>query len=174
MLGSLERSLSLNAFPSAMSPSSEPKSSTRFKMFSLLHQALTSKAVSLQYYCEGLVIPKANYRGHVRNSSSPTNMPTNVQDLPAKEINVLNKNTGFPEPLSTGMPRFHKWDAETDFHRPQHYPLSPRRRHFPKCLNRSTRCRPHANPLPQLLPPPQTSQQAEFRQDGHEEQRPLR
>jgi len=27
-------------------------------------------------------------------------MPTNVQDPPAKEINVLNKNTGFPEPLS--------------------------------------------------------------------------
>lgn len=27
-------------------------------------------------------------------------MPTNVQDLPAKEVNVLNKHTGFPEPLS--------------------------------------------------------------------------
>ncbi|KAE9378568.1 hypothetical protein N431DRAFT_452647 [Stipitochalara longipes BDJ] len=27
-------------------------------------------------------------------------MPTNVQDLPAKEVNVLNKYTGFPEPLS--------------------------------------------------------------------------
>jgi hypothetical protein len=31
-------------------------------------------------------------------------MPTNVQDLPVKEVNVLNKNTGFPEPLSPGMP----------------------------------------------------------------------
>jgi len=27
-------------------------------------------------------------------------MPINVQDLPAREVNVLNKNTGFPEPLS--------------------------------------------------------------------------
>jgi len=30
-------------------------------------------------------------------------MPTNVQDLPTKEVNVLNKYTGFPEPLSPGM-----------------------------------------------------------------------
>jgi hypothetical protein len=74
-------------------------------MFSSLHQALTSKAVSLQYYCEGLVIPKTNYRGHVRKASQLSNMPTNVQDLPTKEINALNKNTGFPEPLSPGMPR---------------------------------------------------------------------
>jgi hypothetical protein len=36
-------------------------------------------------------------------------MPTNIQDLPAKEINVLNKNTGFPEPLSSGMPRLHTY-----------------------------------------------------------------
>lgn len=27
-------------------------------------------------------------------------MPTNVQELPPRETNVLNKNTGFPEPLS--------------------------------------------------------------------------
>jgi hypothetical protein len=73
-------------------------------MFSSLHQALTSKAVSEQYHCKDLVIPRANYRTHLRRSSTlHTRMPTNVQDLPAREVNVLNKYTGFPEPLSPGM-----------------------------------------------------------------------
>ncbi|KAN0108904.1 hypothetical protein V8E51_008646 [Hyaloscypha variabilis] len=60
-----------------------------------------SKSISEQYHCKDLVIPRANYRTHLRRSSTlHTRMPTNVQDLPAREVNVLNKYTGFPEPLS--------------------------------------------------------------------------
>ena len=73
-------------------------------MFNSVYSALTTKAVSLQYHCEDLIIPRANYRSHLRRvSTNHSTMPINVQDLPAKEVNVLNKYTGFPEPLSPGI-----------------------------------------------------------------------
>jgi len=57
--------------------------------------------MSLQHHSEDLQIPPSNYRGHQRRVSSfHTTMPTTIQDPPSKEVNVLNKNTGFPEPLS--------------------------------------------------------------------------
>lgn len=99
-----------------MSSSNDAKSSRLSKMFSSLHQALTSKAVSQKYHCEDLIIPRANYRTHLRRTSTfHTIMPSNVQDLPAKdEVNVLNKHTGFPEPLSSGKPHLQTRQANID------------------------------------------------------------
>jgi hypothetical protein len=143
-------------------------------MFSSLHQALTSKAVSLQYHCEDLVILPANYRSHLRKASTfHTIMPTNVQEIPPKEVNVLNKNTGFPEPLNPGMPSLHARNAETDVPRPQYYSPSPRRRHLSECHNRSTRRQSYAHSIPQFVSPSSTSKQKRFRQGRDEGQRPV-